>query len=192
MKYRRHTQHYVHRGFTIVETLVAITVLMIAVAGPLVVATRGLNSSMASRNQMIASYLAQESMEMVKNTRDNNIAEHSGDPETYWLNGLTDAGGSCTVSNPCDINGVDMLSDSPDVVACNQSAGCIIYYSSATGYTHSSSGTTNTGFTRRFYVENKSANNSKSEKTVHVFVNWNEGTVPYEIHLTSQLVATSR
>lgn len=181
------------RGFTIVETLVAVTILMIAVAGPLVVATRGLSSSLISRNQMIASYLAQESMEMVKNRRDNNIARY-GDPETYWLYGFNYTSGACTSANPCDINGVDMSGSDPDVVTCDPTAGCTIYYASSLGYTHRAtvSGAVKTGFTRRFYFQDRDPNNGKSEKTVHVFVNWYEGRVPYEIHLTSEIVATSR
>jgi Tfp pilus assembly protein PilV len=50
-------------GFTIVETLVAITILMIAIAGPLTIAQKGLTASTYARDQMIASFLAQDGLE---------------------------------------------------------------------------------------------------------------------------------
>lgn len=185
-------------AFTIVETLVAITILMIALAGPLVVASRGLTGAIVSKDQMIASYLAQESMEMVKNRRDNNIAQY-GDAQNNWLQGFNytgDTTGSCVVDKPCDINGIDSTSVGigdyiPSIVTCDAATGCIIYYSSTSGYNHSSGSVS--GFTRRMYFQDRSANaGNVPEKTVHVLVNWYEGTVPYEIHLTSELVAVSR
>lgn len=173
-------------GFTIVETLIAITILMIAIAGPLVIATKSLNTASASKNQMIASYLAQESMEMIKNQRDANVS--AGAP-TGWLDGF-DYPTDCNLSTntQCDINGIDK---NLDYIASCQPSGCSIYFNSATGYNHSNIGS-DSGFKRRFYFQSKPDNNGKKEVLVHVFVNWNEGTVPYEIYLTSQLVETSR
>jgi len=58
-------------GFTLIETLVAIAILMIAIAGPLTVANQALTSALGSRNAMIATYLAQDGMESLKNIKDN-------------------------------------------------------------------------------------------------------------------------
>ncbi|OHA16307.1 MAG: hypothetical protein A2830_00175 [Candidatus Taylorbacteria bacterium RIFCSPHIGHO2_01_FULL_44_110] len=60
-------------GFTIVETLVAITVLMIAIAGPLVAANKSLTAALYAKNQMTASFLAQEAMELIKETKNNKF-----------------------------------------------------------------------------------------------------------------------
>lgn len=180
-------------GFTIIETLVAITVLMIAIAGPLVIATRGLNSASASKNQMIASYLAQEDVELVKNKRDANISAHQDDPETWWLNGFDIMNKCNSDSNSCDMNGVDAdMNGVDDVIAQCDASGCPLYYSSTIGYSHTSSGSDATLFRRHFYFEDKGTNNGKSEKLLHVIVDWNEGTVPYQVSVTSQLVATGR
>jgi Tfp pilus assembly protein PilV len=188
MKIPLHTiqRRYARGGFTIIETLIAITVLMIAIAGPLVIATRGLNSASASKNQMIASYLAQESVEMVKNKRDANISAHQDDIENWWLSGFDVVNKCNSDSNSCDIDGID-----DDILQCD-SNGCQIYYSDTTGYRHTSSGTTATLFYRHFYFEDKGKNNLKSEKLLHVIVDWKEGTVPYQVSVTSQLVATGR
>lgn len=61
-----------NKGFTVVETLVAITVLAIAVAGPLSIAFQGLRSSELAKHQIIASYLAQEGIEFIRITRDED------------------------------------------------------------------------------------------------------------------------
>ena len=192
------SRHHTKAGFTIVETLVAVAVLMIAIAGPLVVATRGLNSALASKDQMIASYLAQDTLEMIKNTRDGNVFGHPDAVETYWLVApLNTSFSSCnadTSGNSCDFGGIDN-----DLVVCTTQIGstgvysCPIYYNANTGYTHSSASPAyQTVFYRKFYLQDKSTNNGKSEKLVHVIVDWYEGTVPYQVHVTSQLIATSR
>ncbi len=195
--------HTNHSGFTIIETLVAITVLMIAVAGPLVVATRGLNSALASKDQMIASYLAQDTLETIKNIRDGNVFANPTDIEGSWLKVGSYTLNSCDADasgHSCDINPVDAdNSGNFDLVNCSTQVGslnnysCKIYYNGSTGYTHSSNSPgVFSGFYRRFYLENVGMNNSKSERRVHVIVDWFEGTVPYQVHVTGQLIATSR
>lgn len=57
-------------GFTLIEALVAISLLMIAISSPIMLAQKGLSSSILSRDQMIASFLAQDGIEAVKNIRD--------------------------------------------------------------------------------------------------------------------------
>jgi prepilin-type N-terminal cleavage/methylation domain-containing protein len=71
------------RGFTLIETLVAITVLTMIIIGPLTLATRSIGASLFSQNQITASYLAQEAIEYILNLRDTNFLQGAG-----WLNGL--------------------------------------------------------------------------------------------------------
>jgi Tfp pilus assembly protein PilV len=172
------------RGFTIIETLVAISVLMIAVAGPLVVASKGLFGADLARDQMVAAYLAEESMEAVKNIRDNNIYNGSD-----WLSGLS----TCTQTTPCDASSLDGASSNPTVSSC-ASGGCTVYKES-TGLGHISTGATATIYTRKFYVHNASSVASCSsgdECGVTVEVYWNEGAIPYSIVLTSEITSTIR
>ncbi len=58
-------------GFTLIESLVAITVLMLSVAGPLYAANRSIVAAGIARDQLTASYLAQEAIEHVRLLRDN-------------------------------------------------------------------------------------------------------------------------
>ncbi len=61
------------RGFTLIETLVAITLLTLAVVAPMTLATQSLASSYYARDQVTAFHLAQEAVESVRSSRDANI-----------------------------------------------------------------------------------------------------------------------
>jgi len=67
-------------GFTLVEAMVAISILSLAVTGPLVIAQKGIGSAIYARDQITAFYLAQEAVEFIRNVRDSNRI--SG---TLWL-----------------------------------------------------------------------------------------------------------
>lgn len=74
-------------GFTIMETLVAIFILLISTTGPLAFAQGGLRASFLARDQIVAFYLAQDVIETIKNVRDNTALSGGG---TGWLSGLKD------------------------------------------------------------------------------------------------------
>lgn len=59
------------KGFTLVETLVAITIVLVAVTAPLFTAGRSTVVAEMSAYQMTASFLAQEGLEFVRMMRDN-------------------------------------------------------------------------------------------------------------------------
>jgi prepilin-type N-terminal cleavage/methylation domain-containing protein len=60
------------RAFTLVEAMVAISILSLAVTGPLVIAQKGLGSAIYAKDQITAFYLAQEAVEYIRNVRDSN------------------------------------------------------------------------------------------------------------------------
>ncbi|MFY9463083.1 MAG: hypothetical protein WAP52_02775 [Candidatus Sungiibacteriota bacterium] len=60
-------------GFTLLETVVALTVILAAVVGPVSLITRGLFSFSFSKNKVIAANLAQEGLEIMRLVRENNI-----------------------------------------------------------------------------------------------------------------------
>ena len=188
------------RGFTIVETLVAITVLMIAIAGPLVVASKGLFGALASKDQMVAAYLAQESMETIKNIRDNNIFKLGIGTNNYLINPSDQSNNlaTCTLTgNPCDASAADALAGGSEIIHC--SGACQVYLEylsgSASFYGHGGnelSDITLTPFARYFYLSDVSPVPNPDEKIVTVVVDWKEGTTPYSVSLSSELTDSIR
>jgi len=173
------------KGFTIIETLVAITVLMIAIAGPLVVANKGLTGAIVSKDQMTASYLAQESMEAIKNIRDNNVQQLG---PSSWLTGFNVSSQCNSASNLCDASAID----APTIT--NAAAQM---YVSANGYYSHTGSAIRTPFIRSFYLSAPGLPGSpcqaaSNECTVNVMVNWNEGINPYRITLVSELTSAAR
>lgn len=77
-------------GFTLIETFVAITILTVAVIGPLGVLSRAIADSAYAKNQITAYYLAQDGLELVINKRYKNL---QGGQD--WLSGLELCISSC-------------------------------------------------------------------------------------------------
>ncbi|MDP2665659.1 MAG: prepilin-type N-terminal cleavage/methylation domain-containing protein [bacterium] len=57
-------------GFTLIEAMIAVTILTFSIAGPLYTANIAIVASMTARDQLTASYLAQEGIEYVRAMRD--------------------------------------------------------------------------------------------------------------------------
>jgi prepilin-type N-terminal cleavage/methylation domain-containing protein len=76
-------QRKLQRGFTILETLVAISILVLALTAPLAIVSQALRSSYYARDQVTAYYLAQEAIEFLRNKRDNAGLQASASAETW-------------------------------------------------------------------------------------------------------------
>lgn len=122
------------RGFTIVETLVAITILTISIVVPFYAIQQGIAVSYRARDQLIASSLAQEAVEHLRSVRDGNYL--AGEP---WLQGI----GICT-GKTCR---VDTTDDTVSLCAGNQ---CKLLLN---GNLYNHSAGTSSRFTRTFTME---------------------------------------
>ena len=76
------------KGFTLIETLVAISVLVVAVTAPLTLASQSLFAAVYAKDQTTAFYLAQEAIEMVRSKRDGNLLKFLNGQDVDWLAGI--------------------------------------------------------------------------------------------------------
>lgn len=60
------------KGFTLLETIISVSILAAMVVGSLALISKSTQSVYLSQNKLIASYLAQEGIEIVRNVRDGN------------------------------------------------------------------------------------------------------------------------
>ncbi len=89
-----------NRAFTLIETLVAISILMIAIAGPLTVATKGYTASLDAKKQAVAINLAQLILETFNNMKDNR-SWGLWVPDSNYLGTVQQQYTSCNSANPC-------------------------------------------------------------------------------------------
>ncbi len=152
------------RGFTLVETLVAITVMTLIIVGPYTLVQRVLQDSYLSRDQLTASALAQEGMEHVRLVRDSNyIYTIHAATEREWLYGLDGTGGPDCITNTCAVDAPASTAVTCSDTTCSTRP---LYVTSTGLYTLTSAGNTLTKFTRTVRITNISATEAKVEVTV--------------------------
>lgn len=171
-----------HRGFTVVETLVAITVLAISVAGPLSIAFQGLRSAQLAKDQITASYLAQEGIELVRARRD----------EDYITLPITWAAtfSECTGTNGCwiDMSENPPIMDSCSNAACNGAGENPLDFQTASGlYGHSLSSSVPSRFSRIVRMTSQNIEGSANEFLVTSTVTWTTGSIARSVVVTETI-----
>jgi len=77
-----------NKGFTILEVMAAIFILTIGIGGAFLLVRQSLSAASINKNRLIAAYLAQEGIEIVRNIRDTNWLEKRTNPLLSWDDGL--------------------------------------------------------------------------------------------------------
>ena len=175
-----------HRGFTLIETFVGITVLTIAVIGPLSLLAKAIADGNFAKNQVTAFYLAQEAAELVISKRNDNL-----------LNGqdwLSDLRGDCVGSNNyCKIwidnaNSIITSSCSVGDDDCSQ-----LFQNEFSLYTHSD-GVSNspTPFFRILNISDNTTPSGGKGATINVKVKWRgPGNLSKTVEIASFITDTS-
>lgn len=174
-------------GFTLIEALVAVTILALSVGGPMYAASRAIIVAQNSRNQLTASYLAQEGIETMRLLRDNAFVSSWPDTtSTAWSDFITEV----TVSNDCDVAcAVDYVpSTGPTIIECSSPTTCSPLRRNTTSGIYSVGSGSPTLFTRSVQVLDVEPARD-SEKQVVATVTWTFHGKPYSVVITDHLTS---
>ncbi|TSC67308.1 MAG: Uncharacterized protein G01um101472_459 [Parcubacteria group bacterium Gr01-1014_72] len=163
-------------GFTLIETLVAISILMTAVAGPLTIAQRSLSTARGMRNQVTAMYLAQDAAEFVRSARDENLIKGS-----EMLSGIE---GSCK-NRKCTVDSSKQSSQFSNCPGANPGVCPPLLFDGAKGLYNYDTGVVSP-FLREVQILNPFGGEG-DEALLIVTVSWTEGTIPKNITVRESL-----
>ncbi|MDR3571013.1 MAG: type II secretion system protein [Candidatus Pacebacteria bacterium] len=184
----------IQKGFTLIETLVAISLLMLAVVAPMSLAAQSLTAAYYARNQVTAFYLAQEGIEIVRAVRDANIiAIAEGNSSVHVFDGIP-YGDTAATAPSFTVDSTQITSNSLDTCAkIGSNYACPPLQTNGTVYAYwtgceptggsawvttdcgSSNGWADTVFTRAVKAYLWGASNP-NELRVSVTISWREGS----------------
>jgi prepilin-type N-terminal cleavage/methylation domain-containing protein len=169
-----HTEQ--QRGFTLVETLVAISILVVAIVGPMTIAMRGLQSAFFAKEQLTAIYLAQEAVEIIRMHRDQYALVQRATSNDNWLSSPSRLTSFCATASGCGVD-VNLLTNS-GIRDCSVTDACRLRYRSS-GVTSASRGMYIHGgtfafspYTRVVKVQDIGGGSNSDEVDVTVTVSW--------------------
>src|SRR3989338_9199240 len=167
-----------NNGFTIVESLVAIAVLVLAVTGAASAIQIGISSYIFSKDQIIAFYLAQEGFEQVRNIRDEN-----GLKSQNWLTGISaNSSDPCYFGNACIVDPV--ISNVPTRCSTGPGSCPVLRQDISTGFFGYESSWSATIFRREIVLTEINAD----EISILVTVDWSKGIVNRQFRAKESLL----
>lgn len=165
------------KGFTLLETLVAIFILTLSITGPVYIASVAFRNTIDSRDNISAQYIAEEVVEVIRNKRDK-FALTKETPSVDWIKdlGLTVGSGGVeclndagTINNKC-VMAKDAPSGGYVFAACGTTCPNISFDPTKTVVYGQSDAAAVSKFTREFYLEKEGDNGVK----VVVNIKWND------------------
>jgi prepilin-type N-terminal cleavage/methylation domain-containing protein len=174
------------KGFTLVETMIAIAIITLAISGPLQGASRALVLAEISRDQLTASYLAQEAIEYARAMRDDAyLHAYSGANASTvaWADFISGSSAwSITqcISRACTLDPARAMGYG-NTFALFADAGTPLYLSNGI-YTQQQIGT-KTSFSRTVRATTISA----TEEAVTSTVTWSFHGIPYTVTVVDHL-----
>jgi prepilin-type N-terminal cleavage/methylation domain-containing protein len=165
-------------GFTLIETLVAISIFSVAVIGMLAILASGLTNTISAKKKMTATFLAQEGIEYMRNLRDTYVL-YSTSYNDGWNKFNVRVYPECEQNGECffndeTVNFLEPITPMIDLklVNCGGSCPTINYSSSNARYNSAGLGDVETSFVRSIKTQKLSEGETKVTSTV----SWDNGT----------------
>jgi len=130
------------KGFTLIETIISITILAVAIIGPMTLSSQSIRASRDSRLHLEAVHLAEEGVEIIHNMRDNvssNDTTANRLVSTTWINASTCATG-CVVDATSHNGGPTQIWSSGSLNPANTGTSVLCYDSNDGLYSPASGG----------------------------------------------------
>ena len=159
------TSYKLQAGFTLIETLVAISLLSVAIVAPMSLVSQSLAAATYSRDQVAAYNLAQEGIESVRGIRDGNILANALQSQGKNLLDGIPIGGNFTI-DARETNAADAIDPCDGPCQPLQTDGTLYGYEA---------NWQNTGFTRTLtavYVGPLAQNGGEDAIRVSATVSW--------------------
>jgi prepilin-type N-terminal cleavage/methylation domain-containing protein len=167
-------------GFTLVETLVAISIFTISLLGLLSILASGISNTTYAKRKITAEYLAEEGIEYVRNMRDTYVL-YSADSQTGWTSFVNKLS-SCTGAGYCGFNS-GAPGPSSNIFVCSGNL-CELYLFNG-GYSVDHSAGTDSGFLRK--IQMTPVSGTADEVKISSSVSWTQGSGNYNITFTENL-----
>lgn len=179
-----------NKGFTLVESLIAVSLFSVAVLTLILSLGQSLSDTGYAKKKMTAEYLAQEGIEYIRNMRDTYVL-FSTSPQTGWTDFNSKlTGASCQVANGCqfgdlsagDYENQTMPMKDLAVNPCNSGTCPTLLYDSSTGKFNYSTGT-NSDFIRTITSFSVNTNETRVSSTVF----WTQKSGSYSVTFSESL-----
>ena len=184
------------RGFTLVETLIAVSIFSVSLVAVMAVLGSGISNTNSIKQKMTASYLAQEGIEYIRNMRDTYVL-YSSSASTGWTSFNNKVFPAC-VGYGCFVNADNLdygdntepINDGVKVIliSCNSancSNGALSYINGKYGFSGEDS-----GFTRKIIMTkiiSPDGTINPNEVKVSSTVYWTQGSGPQSVTFSENL-----
>ena len=180
------------KGFTLIEAMIAVTIVTFAVAGPLVTASRAIVAAKIAHDQLVASYLAQEGVEYIHLMRDDEYlaAYQAGGTSistAAWNNFISGSDAAsitqCRAPSVCTLDPTRTMGTGSGLSLALCSGTCAALFVNSNGLYNQQSSGTRTPYTRSIQAIDVSATDERIISTV----SWSDHSIPYSVTVTDHL-----
>ncbi len=172
-----------NKGFTLVETLVAISIFTVSILALFSILARGISDTNYAKRKIVAAYLAQEGVESIRNMRDTYVL-YTDTTQNDW--GKFQAKlAPCNLGNECGFNNGVLSTDPSFIFKCSSSSnGCNLYLNNGSYNTNSIG--SDSGYVRKIWML-PIGNGNTNEVRIFSQVSWAQNSGNYNIVFSEDL-----